>query len=122
MDCEIIIIGGKIRHNERSIVTYDYIFNFSALNIQKSFIYAGGITIKNGVSDFNMQETVTRKIIIERSQEIFVAAASSKFDKDVAINIAALNKISYIITGSQLNRTTINNFKKAKTNLILDEN
>jgi DeoR/GlpR family transcriptional regulator of sugar metabolism len=121
MDCEIIIIGGKIRHNERSVVTYDYLFNFAALNIQKSFICAGGITVRNGISDFNMQEAVTRKIIIERSQEVFVAADSSKFDKDVAINIAALNKISYIITDSQLNRNTLANFKKTKTNLILAE-
>ncbi len=121
MDCEIIIIGGKIRHNERSVVTYDYLFNFAALNIQKSFICAGGITVKNGISDFNMQEAVTRKIIIERSQEVFVAADSSKFDKDVAINIVALNRINYIITDSHLNRNTMNNLKKAKINLILAE-
>ena len=66
---EIIVIGGKVRHNERSIVSYDYIFNFSQLNIQKSFICAGGITVENGISDFNMQEAVIRKTIIERSKE-----------------------------------------------------
>ena len=118
---EIIIIGGKLRHNERSIVTYDYIFNFSQLNIQKSFICVGGITIENGVSDFNMQEAVTRKIIIERSKEVFVAADSSKFDRDVTINIAALNKINYIITDSDLSKITANSFKKATTKLILAE-
>lgn len=121
-DCEIIVIGGKIRHTERSIVTYDYIFNFSALNIQKSFICAGGITLKNGISDFNMQEAVTRKIIIERSKEIFVAADSGKFNRDVPINIIGLDKVDYIITDSNLNRNTIHNFKKSKLNLILAEN
>ena len=120
-DFEIIIIGGRIRHNERSVVTYDYIFNFSELNIQKSFICASGITVENGVSDFNMQEAVTRKIIIERSIEVFVAADSSKFHRDVTINIATLDKIDYIITDSQLNRSIANNFKKTKTALILAE-
>lgn len=120
-DFEIIIIGGRIRHNERSVVTYDYIFNFAGLNIQKSFICASGITVENGVSDFNMQEAVTRKIIIERSKEVFVAADSSKFHRDVTINIAPLDKIDYIITDSQLNRNTANNFKKTKTALILAE-
>jgi DeoR family fructose operon transcriptional repressor len=120
-DCEIIIIGGKIRHTERSVVTYDYLFNFAALNIQKSFICASGITVENGVSDFNMQEAVTRKIIIERSKEIFVAADSSKFERDVPISIVALSKINYLVTDSHLNRTAINSFKKAKTNLILAE-
>ncbi|AJQ28536.1 DeoR/GlpR family DNA-binding transcription regulator [Pelosinus fermentans] len=121
-DFEIIIIGGKIRHNERSVVTYDYIFNFSQLNIQKSFICAGGITAENGVSDFNMQEAVTRKIIIERSKELFVAADSSKFDRDVTISIAPLHKINYIITDSYLSKNVASTFKKTATILVLAEN
>lgn len=118
-DFEIIIIGGKIRHSERSVVSYDYIFNFSQLNIQKSFICASGITAENGVSDFNMQEAVTRKMIIERSREVFVAADSSKFDKDVTIRIAGLNKIDYIITDTNLSPNTVNSFKKSAARLIL---
>lgn len=121
-DFEIIIIGGKIRHEERSVVTFDYIFNFSELNIQKSFICAGGITLEKGVSDFNMQEAVTRKIIIERSKEIFIAADSSKFGKDVTISIAPLDKINYIITDSSLDKHIANSFKKTKTSLILSYN
>lgn len=120
-DFEIIIIGGKIRHDERSVVTYDYMFNFSELNIQKSFIGAGGITVEKGISDFNMQEAVTRKKIIERSKEIFVAADSSKFHRDVTISIATLDKIDYIITDSHLSRNAANGFKKTKTTLILAE-
>ncbi|MGH4125814.1 MAG: DeoR/GlpR family DNA-binding transcription regulator [Clostridium sp.] len=118
---EIIIIGGKVRHNERSIVSYDYIFNFSQLNIQKSFICAGGITIENGISDFNMQEAVIRKTIIERSREIFVLADSSKFGRDVTINIAPISKINYIITDSNLSKSTINNFNKFKSKIIIAE-
>jgi DeoR/GlpR family transcriptional regulator of sugar metabolism len=120
-DFDIIIIGGKIRHDERSVVTYDYLFNFSELNIQKSFICAGGITVEKGISDFNMQEAVTRKIIIERSKEVFVAADSSKFHRDVTISIAPLNKINCIITDSNLDRNTAGSFKKTTAMLILAE-
>ncbi|MBU3112300.1 DeoR/GlpR family DNA-binding transcription regulator [Clostridium lacusfryxellense] len=116
---EIIIIGGKVRHNERSIVSYDYIFNFSQLNIQKSFICAGGITVENGISDFNMQEAVIRKTIIERSKEVFVAADSRKFGKDVTINIASLDKIDYIITDSNITKSHVNNFNKFKVKIII---
>ncbi|MGH4051545.1 MAG: DeoR/GlpR family DNA-binding transcription regulator [Clostridium sp.] len=116
---EIIIIGGKIRHEERSIVTFDYIFNFSQLNIQKSFLCAGGITVENGISDFNMQEAVTRKKIIERSKEIYVAADSSKLGRDVIISIAPLNKINYIITDFLLDKSVAQIFKESKTTLIL---
>ncbi|HWR38279.1 MAG TPA: DeoR/GlpR family DNA-binding transcription regulator [Patescibacteria group bacterium] len=121
-DFEIIIIGGKIRTTERSVVTYDYIFNFSGLNIQKSFLCASGITLENGISDFNMQEAMTRKIIIERSQEIFVAADSSKFHRDVTISVASLDKIDYIVTDAQLSPTIADRFHHVKTKLILAAN
>ncbi|MGH4118165.1 DeoR/GlpR family DNA-binding transcription regulator [Clostridium sp.] len=120
-DFEIIIMGGKIRHTERSVVTYDYIFNFSQLNITKSFVCAAGITVYNGVSDFNMQEAVTRKTIIERSNQVFIAADSSKFGKNATINIAPLEKIDYIVTDSYLDKNVITSFKKFKTEIILSE-
>lgn len=118
-DFDIIIIGGMIRQSERSVVTYDYLFDFSVLSIQKSFLCAGGITAHNGVSDYNMQEVVTRKMIIERSKEIFVAADSSKIGMDVTIGVAPISRINYIITDSGLNKSLAADFNKSKVKLIL---
>lgn len=60
-DIELLIIGGKVRQNEQSIVAFDYLFNFSELNISKAFICASGITIEKGISDYNLDEANTRK-------------------------------------------------------------
>lgn len=120
-DIELIIIGGKIRKNEQSVVTYEYLFNFSQLNIQKAFICASGITIEKGISDYNVEEAITRKKMIELSNEIYVAADSTKFGKNVTIGIAPLNKIDYIITDQNVNKIFINQFKKTNTNLIISE-
>ena len=62
---DLIIIGGKVRLNEQSVIAYDYLFNFSELNILKAFICASGITIEKGISDYNLEEAHTRKKIIE---------------------------------------------------------
>ncbi|MBA9028029.1 DeoR/GlpR family DNA-binding transcription regulator [Peribacillus huizhouensis] len=120
-DVELIIIGGKVRHNEQSVVAYDYLFNFSELNIVKAFICASGITIEKGISDYNLEEAITRKKIIELSKEIYVAADSTKFGKDVTIGIATLDKIHYIITDQNVNKNLIDTFKKTSTHLILSE-
>ncbi len=118
---ELIIIGGKVRKNEQSVVTYDYLFNFSELNILKAFICTSGITIEKGISDYNLEEAITRKNMIELSKEIYVAADSTKFGKDVTIGIAPLDKIDYIITDYNLNENFINIFNKTSTNLIVSE-
>lgn len=118
-DFDIIIIGGMIRQSERSVVTYDYLFDFSVLSIQKSFLCAGGVTAQNGISDYNMQEVVTRKMIIERSKEIFVVADSSKFGMDVTIGVAPISKIDYIITDSGLKQELAADFDNLKAKLII---
>ncbi|EMS70724.1 DeoR/GlpR family DNA-binding transcription regulator [Ruminiclostridium cellobioparum] len=120
-DFDIIIIGGMIRKSERSVVSYDYLFDFSVLSIQKSFICAGGITADNGVSDYNMQEVVTRKMIIERSKEIFLVADSSKFGEDVTIGVTPVSKLNYIITDSGLNKNLAAGFSKHKVKLVIAE-
>lgn len=118
-DVELIIIGGKIRRNEKSVIAYDYLFNFKELNLLKAFIGASGITIEKGISDYNLEEANTRKKIIELSKEIYVTADSTKFGKDVTIGIAPLDKIDYIITDSNLNKNWVDQLKKTNTNLIL---
>lgn len=120
-DLELIIIGGKIRKNEQSVVTFDYLFNFNELNILKAFICTSGITLERGISDYNIEEALTRKKIIEQSKEIYVAADSTKFGKDVTIAIAPLEQINYIITDQNANKDLINQFKKTSTNLIIAE-
>lgn len=117
-DCELIIIGGRIRRQERSIVSDDYLFQFSQLNIQKSFLCASGISLETGVSDFNMQEAVTRKRIIERSKQIFVAADSSKFEKDVTITILPLSQVDYIVSDSAVPRSFSHPLKKLRPTLL----
>ena len=66
-----------------------------------------------------MQEVITRKKIIERSKEIFVAADSSKFGRDVTIGVAPISKIDYLITDSSLNMSLASGFRKHKLKLIL---
>lgn len=120
-DFDVIIIGGMVRKSEHSIVSFDYLFDFSILSIQKCFLCAGGLTADHGLSDYNMQDVVTRKIIIERSKEVFVAADSSKFGRDVTINVAPISKIDYIVTDSGLSKAMASSYKNQEVRLIIAE-
>ena len=120
-EVELIIIGGKVRKHERSVVTFEYLFNFSELNILKAFICTSGITVEKGISDYNLEEALTRKKIIELSKEVYVAADSTKFGRDVTVGIASIDKIDYIVTDQNLNKNFIDQFKKTSTNLIISK-
>ncbi|MDR0269472.1 DeoR/GlpR family DNA-binding transcription regulator [Paenibacillus sp.] len=116
---ELIIIGGKIRKEEQSVVAFDYIFNFHELNVRKAFICCSGVTIDRGISDYNLEEAITRKKIIELSKEVFVAADSTKFGKDVTVSIAPLDRIDTIVTDANVDRSFLAKFKKMNTNLVI---
>lgn len=118
-DFDIILIGGRFRRSEQSIVTFNYMFNFNQLNIQKCFICASGITVENGISDYDMHEVETRKEIIKRSKEIFVAADSSKFGLDVLVNVAPIDAVDHIVTDSSLSAHYLDMFNEMNTDIIL---
>jgi len=120
-EVELIIIGGKIRRHESSVVAYDYIFNFDELNIVKAFICASGITTERGISDYNLEEAVTRKKIIEISKKVYVAADHTKFGKEVTVRIAPLEKIEYIVTDQHVSPQWIGEFSTCETKLLIAE-
>lgn len=118
-EVELIIIGGKIRKEEQSVVAYDYIFNFHELNVRRAFICCSGITVERGISDYNLEEAITRKKMIELSKEVYIAADSSKFGKDVMVSIAPLEQIDAIVTDAGLDRGYQAQFKKTATRLVI---
>ncbi len=110
---EVMIIGGKIRHSEKSVTSNDFLFRFEHLNINKAFICASGVTLEKGISDFSIEEAMTRKQLINISQTVYVATDSSKFNKDVAIQVCPLNQVDMIITDNTLSKETVVKYSEA---------
>ncbi len=110
---EVMIIGGKIRHSEKSVTSNDFLFRFEHLNINKAFICASGVTLEKGISDFSVEEAMTRKQLINISQTVYVATDSSKFNKDVAIQVCPLNQVDMIITDNTLSKETVVKYSEA---------
>ena len=117
-DVELIMIGGKIRREEQSVVAYEYIFNFHELNVLKAFICCSGITIEKA-SPTTTWKKPSRAKMIELSKEVIVMADSTKFGKDVTIAIAPLDKIDTIVTDANVHPSFIPTFKKTNTTLVI---
>ncbi len=118
---EVMIIGGKIRHSEKSVTSNDFLFRFEHLNINKAFICASGVTLEKGISDFSLEEAMTRKQLINISQTVYVATDSSKFNKDVAIQVCPLDQVDKIITDNKLSKDTLKQYNEAGIKLEIVE-
>ncbi|MCT1540932.1 DeoR/GlpR family DNA-binding transcription regulator [Lysinibacillus capsici] len=109
---EVILLGGKVRDSEKSVTSNEFLFRFEHLNINKAFICASGVSIEKGISDFSLDEAITRKQIISISQKVYVATDSSKFNKDVAIQVCPVDDVDVIITDDALSKKTIQHFSE----------
>jgi DeoR/GlpR family transcriptional regulator of sugar metabolism len=118
---EVMIIGGKIRHSEKSVTSNDFLFRFEHLNINKAFICASGVTLEKGISDFSIEEAMTRKQLINISQTVYVATDSSKFNKDVAIQVCPLDQVDMIITDNKLSKDTLKQYTETGIKLEVVE-
>lgn len=110
---EVMIIGGRVRHSEKSVTSNDFLFRFDHLNINKAFICASGVTLEKGISDFSLEEAMTRKQLINISQTVYVATDSTKFNKDVAIQVCPLEEVDMILTDNGLPKETLHQFTEA---------
>ncbi|MGE7693319.1 hypothetical protein ACQKNC_04270 [Lysinibacillus sp. NPDC094177] len=79
--------------------TYFFIYSLCFFDSKLLLFFSGGSPEK-GNSDFNIEEAITRKQIINISQTVYVAADFSKFNKDVAIQVCPVNEVDMIIRDS----------------------
>lgn len=118
-DFQLYIIGGKIRHDEGAISGTISLFEMENFHLNKAILSAGGITTEHGLSDFNIEETLIRKKIIEQAREVIVVADSSKFGQDVLAHICPISAVDLIITDSKLDYSLLKKFENANVNIVL---
>lgn len=123
MDTEfdIYLIGGKLRHGEGSISGAVSMFELENFHISKAIIGAAGITLERGLSDFNIEEALVRKKVIEQSKEVILTADNSKFGHDVLAHVCPITAIDLVITGAALDSKMLAQFQDANVKMVLAE-
>jgi DeoR/GlpR family transcriptional regulator of sugar metabolism len=96
--CRVILLGGELRRGEFSssgFISDQNIGNFFA---NKTILGIGGITVETGVTDYYLQETSTRRLMVERSNEVIAVADYSKFGVTAMNYACPVEKIKILVT------------------------
>lgn len=117
-DFDIYIIGGKMRHGEGSISGAVSLFELENFHIEKAILSAGGITLEHGISDYNIEEVLVRKKVIEQAREVILVADSSKFGRDVLAHITPVTSLNTVITDDKLSPELLQKFRDAGVNIV----
>jgi DeoR family transcriptional regulator, fructose operon transcriptional repressor len=97
-DIRLIVPGGIIRQGEESLVGDLTQQAFHSIFLDKLFLGVGGLDAKNGLTEFNWDDALIKKAMIQCAKEIYLVADSNKFEKTAFAKIADIADIHALIT------------------------
>lgn len=98
LDFDVISLGGKVNRAIRSFDSDRWSLDkLEAININKAFMGATGVSIEKGITN-TMTELPLKRKIVERSGMRFLLADSGKFDRFALMAYAELADFGYVVT------------------------
>lgn len=101
-DVRLILTGGIVRAGELSMVGEIARHTYQHLHVDIAFIGAGGINPGVGLTEFNLEDTQIKQVLLQTAQHRVLVADSSKFGRTTFATIAPLSAIDTIITDTGL--------------------
>lgn len=93
----VLFCGGRYLPSENATVGGFTLDMIDKVHIQKAFIFPTAVSMQFGISDYQDDITQIQRKLLNASDEVFILADSSKFEKKALIKIGdMLPKYSYV--------------------------
>lgn len=84
------IVSGAVKKVTLSVIGVNAVKSLSNLNFTKCFMGANGIDLEKGFTTPDMDEAMIKEEVVNRSNDVFILADSSKFGQVSAVTFAKL--------------------------------
>ena len=114
----VLIVGGMVRGSSNAVeglMGIDMLKNF---NIDIFFLGSSGISLINGITDFNIYEMELKQRVIEMTDKVIALMDYTKFDTSSNIRLVNLEDVDLIITNKALPQAAAKKYQKV-CNLIM---
>lgn len=118
-DIELIGTGGITRDRDRSFVGHIAEQTLREFFLDKAFIGVAGISFEKGLTAYNAQDAMVKRVMIERTREVIVVADSSKFHKTMFAFVVSLDKVNKIITDKGISESDKKNLETQGIEVII---
>ena len=95
---EVILVGGKLERNSYVCTGASVISQLAELRVDLCFIGTNGLSIREGVTDFDWEVVQVKKAMMKSAQKTALLTISEKFGTDQKMQVCKLNSIDYLIT------------------------
>lgn len=98
IDARLILTGGIVRPRELSMIGSIPEHVYQDLHVDKAFIGIGGVSLEDGFTEYNLEDTQIKRMLIRSAREKIVLADGAKFGVTTFASVAALTAIDKIVT------------------------
>ncbi|WP_042163142.1 DeoR/GlpR family DNA-binding transcription regulator [Paenibacillus gorillae] len=95
---KIIVIGGELNPEQQSITGAVGESIMAQFRVDKAFISVGGISLKRGISDYDLGEVAMSRQMIEAANQTIVLADDSKLNKEAFMEILPLQRVHAVVS------------------------
>lgn len=100
----VFLLGGEYNPDNNQTLGHVAIEQTQQYRVQYAFITAGGLDIKNGVSDFSIEEAQLAKAMLKNADERIVIIDQSKLNRTVTHQVCDLVDVSTLVTNAKVDK------------------
>ena len=98
----LILTGGILRTQELSLIGHIAERTFKDFHVDKAFVGVGGLDLKDGLTEYNVEDMLVKRAMIENADQVIVVTDSSKLGKNCFATIAPLSVVDILVTDSDI--------------------
>jgi DeoR family transcriptional regulator, fructose operon transcriptional repressor len=116
-DVRLILPGGIVRPGETSLIGDIAQRILKDIFVDRLFLGVGAVDSKAGLTEYNMDDTSIKQIMIKNAKEVVVVADSSKFEKVAFTFICSFESVHHLITNEPPPKALMTALKKNDVNI-----
>ena len=114
----VVCVGGTLSRDHKAFQGNATIQALDDLYLDKTFMSCRSLSMEHGITDSSEGMAMIRQKLLKRSNEIYLIADYSKFDKTSFIHICDYDNLTGIVTDKVLNQEWKNFLLKKNTTFI----
>ncbi len=112
-DVRLILPGGVVRPGETSLVGDLARKTLELLFVDRLFLGVAAVDSKAGLTEYNMEDTAVKQIMIANAMEVILVADSSKFQRVAFASVASLGAVHHVVTDANAPKEVLSALKEA---------
>jgi DeoR family fructose operon transcriptional repressor len=115
---EVLVAGGRVRGGDLAVSNAQTVEFFRDVHADVAFLGSGGVAPEAGLTDFYLDEVVTRRVILANAGVAYVLADASKLGKVAAHRVCGLDEVTAVVTDQRPPRSLAGAIRDAGGRLL----